>query len=217
MTIFDLPALLEDEALRLARETVSQHPVLAEIYDDETLREIIRRRRADDNRLLLRLVQPNDAGCRDFWSLIATDLTFLKPEGAIAVFRSKLRRHESYYLTESQTELWIAAWLKRNGIPVRLEPPTVGARVADISADTNPATIWEIKSLRDIEDVRTKDAIERDVQRRLRTLKQPYVLSVDAYPEQLADVPQRLRRSSENFGGTLKETVSFRARSVWKG
>jgi len=66
MTIFDLPLLSENDAFRLAHETVSQHPVLTDIYDDEALQEIIRRRGADDNRLLLRLVQPTDPGCRDF-------------------------------------------------------------------------------------------------------------------------------------------------------
>ncbi len=60
-------------------------------------------------------------------------------------------------------------------------------------ARTCPVTIWEIKSFRDIEDVRTKDAIKRDVQGRLRKLKQPYILGVDEYPEHLADVPRTIR------------------------
>ncbi len=41
MTIFDLPLLSENDAFRLAHETVSQHPVLTDIYDDEALQEII--------------------------------------------------------------------------------------------------------------------------------------------------------------------------------
>lgn len=192
MTIFDLPALEPAEALILTRATIVAHPPLERIYDEPFIANLIRRRGAYDNVLLLRLVQPDDEINTTYWDELTADLTTLEAEGSFEAFQPKLRQHEGPALERARTELCFAAWLKREGVGITLEPQ-VGARRCEFVAETTPRTWWEIKSLLDLPDLQGDDAVQTDAHRRLRTIDQPYVLSLQKFALTLAQVPKAVK------------------------
>jgi hypothetical protein len=208
MTIFDLPALDPADALALVRETLAIHPVLTRFYDDDLIGELIRRRAAYDNTLLLQLVRPDDELNTEYWNEVVEDLLVLEADGGFDAFRAKFRERDSPSLDSVRTELFFAAWLKRNGIDLVLEPP-VGQRRCEFVAETTPQTWWEIKTPLDLEELRLDGAVQMDVQRRLRSIEQPYVLSLRRHDLPLLRVAgavkaiKRDMRAHHLAGGTL--------------
>jgi len=192
MTIFDLPTLDPAGALIRARATLVAHPSLERIYDEPFIANLIRRRTAYDNLLLLRLVQPNDEMNMMYWNEVTADLLTLESEGSFEAFRAKLRRHEGPAMESARTELWFAAWLKRGGVDIVLEPH-VGARQCEFMAQTAPRTWWEIKSPLDLLNLRGDAAVQTDVQRRLRVIDQPYVLGLEKFALTLMEVPKAVK------------------------
>ena len=187
MTIFDLPALDPTEALELVRMTLAAHPLLSRFYDDEFIEKLIRRRAAYDNTLLPRLVRPNDELDVAYWNEVVDDLLVLEADGGFDAFRAKFRERDGPSLDSARTELFFAAWLKRNGIDLVLEPP-VGQRRCEFVAETAPRTWWEIKTPLDLEELRLDAAVQMDVHRRLRYIEQPYILSLRSYDLTLQQV-----------------------------
>lgn len=193
LTIWDLEDLDADDAFACAKATIAKFPILPRIYDDEFLRDLIRRRATIvDNRLLLMLVQPDDDAAIGMWQEITADLLLLEPEGSVAAFGKKLKQHTSAEIEATWTEIALPAWFKRNGTTVVLEP-AVGKKRPDFGAGTEPPTTWEIKSLQDIEDVQTVNAIERDVQGRLRKARQPYILATSGLPKKREHVASAVK------------------------
>ena len=198
-TIWDLEDLDADYAFSSAKATISKFPILARIYDDEFLRKLISRRATIvDNRLLLMLVQPEDDVALRMWAEITGDLILLEPEGSIEAFRDKLRRYTSAEVEATWTEIALPAWFKRNGTAIVLEP-VVGEKRPDFRPSTEPPTTWEIKSLQDIDDVQTVDAIQHDVQGRLRKASQPYILTTTGLPVKREHVASAVRKVVTNL------------------
>jgi hypothetical protein len=159
LTIWDLEDLDADDAFARAKATLAKFPILERVYDDGFLRDLISRRATlVDNRLLLMLVQPEDDVALSMWQEITNDLMLLAPEGAIAAFGDKLKHHTSAEVEATWTEIALPAWFMRNGTAVVLEP-AVGDKRPDFRPSTEPPTTWEIKSLQDIDDVQTVDAV----------------------------------------------------------
>lgn len=194
LTIWDLEDLDGDDAFCRAKATIAKFPILARIYDDAFLRDLISRRATIvDNRLLFMLVQPEDDVALGMWTSITDDLSLLEPEGSIEAFADKLRRHTAAEVEATWTEIALPAWFKRNGVAVELEP-AVGEKRPDFAANTEPPTTWEIKSLQDIDDVQTIDAIQHDVQGRLRKASQPYILSTTGLPKKREHVASAVKK-----------------------
>ena len=196
MTIFDLPTLNPENALALAQATIQAHPILAQIYDDAFLVNLIRRRAAYDNLLLLRLVEPDDEMSAAYWDEIAGELQLLEPEGSVDAFRAKLRKHDGPSMDSARTELFFAALMKQLGARIVLEPE-VGTRRCEFMAETTLQTWWEIKTPLDLPELQRDAAVQSEVQRRLRSIDQPYVLSLRAAnltPQQVPDAFKQLKR-----------------------
>jgi hypothetical protein len=201
LTIFDLPTLDPNEALVLVRATIDAHPLLARLYDEAFIANLIRRRAAYDNTLLLRLVRPSAELHSAYWDEVTDDLAVLEAEGAFDAFRAKLRERDGPSLDSARTELFFAAWLKRNGVDVVLEPP-VGQRRCEFVTRTTPLTWWEIKTPLDLAELRLEAAVQMDVHRRLRTIEQPYVLSLrrcDLTLERIAAAVKAIKRDIRSF------------------
>ncbi len=192
MTIFDLPTLDPTDALTQVQATLAAHPLLARIYDNDFIAALIRRRAAHDNTLLLRLVQPRDEMNVEYWNEVVDDLVALDAVGGFDAFRAKFRKLDGPSLDSARTELFFAAWLKHNGVDLVLEPP-VGQRHCEFVAETKPQTWWEIKTPLDIEELRSDAAVQLDVQRRLRSVKEPYVLNLRRYDLTLQRVPAAVK------------------------
>lgn len=126
----------------------------------------------------LRLVQPDDELNCEYWTQLTGDLLTLESEGSFDAFRAKLREHDGPSMESARTELMFAAWLKRQGVTIALEPQ-VGTRKCEFVASTTPKTWWEIKSPLDLTDLQRDAAVQDEVQRRLRRIDQPYVLTLD--------------------------------------
>jgi hypothetical protein len=187
LTIFDVPRLEEDDAWLRVRATLAAHPLLEHVYDEPFLGDQIRRRATSDGVLLLWLAQPDDEMAVAFWNAVVEDLSLLEPEGAVRVFRSKMRKDAVADFESWRTELSLAARLKRDGVGIVLEPP-VGNGTADIMTRTVPEAYWEIKSPLDLGDLREDAAVQLDVQRRFRRIDEPYVLDLVSFDLARADV-----------------------------
>jgi hypothetical protein len=199
MVIHDLPTLRGDEALSLARETVRRHPGLEAIFDDAVLADLVARRGATDNALLLRLVQPGSEVTDDFWVETLTNLRVLGP-AATAHFRPKMRQHGPGEIVSWQTELWFAATLRRAGVPLTLEP-SVGARRAEFVTETDPPVHWEIKSPADRAELRTEDQVLEEISRRFHRIPEPYWLELRKAPT----TPQEVVRAAKGARAQLAD------------
>jgi hypothetical protein len=199
MTIFDLPTLNPENALTLAHETIQAHPILAQIYDDAFLVNLIRRRAAYDNLLLL--LEPDDEMSVAYWDEIAGELQLLEAEGSIGAFHAKLRKHDGPSMDSARTELYFAALMKQLGARIVLEPQ-VGTRRCEFMAETRLQTWWEIKTPLDLPELQQDAAVQSDVQRRLRSIDQPYVLSLRAAnltPQQVPGAVKQLKRELYSY------------------
>jgi hypothetical protein len=208
MRVHDVPKLTEDEAWSRVRATLARHPSLQRVYDDAILAKLIRRRASTTNHLLLWLVlDPDDQFGLPFWTGVVDDLAVLEPFGAFEKFRDKMRLEEKDQLTSWRTELWFGAWIVRNGVSITLEP-AVGEKHPEFVTDTTPPTWWEIKSPLELDAQRTESAIYADVQRRLRSIPEPYYLHIVSAKIALADVPQAVRAIRAQI------TAHFQAKDV---
>ena len=176
MTIYDLPLLDERTAFALVQQTLGKHPQLLDIFPETFLHDLVPRRHTLDNFLLLLLVQPDDPYATAVFSTIVADLETLKAEAAYEHFRDKFHKHEQFDFMATVSELGLAAFVKRLGISVDLEPPTNQGIDCDFRAGTQPVTYWEIKAVRDLDFVRADERVYLEVQRSLRRIPQPLVL-----------------------------------------
>lgn len=179
MDIFELADLDEATAYALIEKTWQRFPQLRQFYDDDFIRRLIPRRHNLDNFLLLMLVQPDEEFSRTFWEAIIVDLDLLVDEGAWGIFKPKFRHHEHFDLESARSELSLAAWTKRLGFSIALEPTVNNRRVCEFAASTVPVTWWEVKSLRDLDFVEENERVQLEVQHRLRYIRQPYILTIE--------------------------------------
>jgi len=127
--------------------------------------------------LLLLLVRDSDPWASKILADIVRDLETLKAENAYSSFKPKLRMKERFDFGAGRTELAIAAWLRRRGYKITLEPNSTGTRVCEFLAATEPPTWWEIKAVRDTRFVEESDRIQEAISWRLRRIPEPYVLT----------------------------------------
>lgn len=206
MTIYDLPSLDPDKALASIRRTLELYPILKEIYDDDCIMELVRERSNTKNSLLLRLVQPDEPAARAFWAPIAADLEILRDEGSVEVFRHKLRSRELHPSESAKSELNLAAWVKRRGVVVQLEPETNPPKNCDFSARTDPQAWWEIKTLADTQGPRSDDRVAHEVMPRLRRFPEPYVLSVQFQALRLEKVHDAVKEIKRQLSALHQES-----------
>ena len=179
MNIFDLAEVDEATAYRLVNETLAAFPDLRNLYEDDFVKKLAKRRRNYDNFLLLMLVRVDDESAAKFWTTTLDDLAVLAPRGSRQIFYSKFRKRGYFDIQSAKSELTLAAWMERKGFPVVLEPLVNGLRGCDFMAETQPRTWWEIKSPGDLRIVKENERIELEVQGGLRRIQQPYVLALD--------------------------------------
>lgn len=191
LAIDDVAALSSEHAAALVKRTLGQHPLLQQVYDDEFVQNLIRKRLNGDNSLLFRLVIPEDPLGHALWTTIVDEIDELGGD-ALEAFRDKMRRAGYEAIESWRTELWFAAWVKRMGVTVDLEP-TVGDGKAEFRAGTHPETWWEIKTPLDLASVRGDIAVEEDIRKRLRSIPERYSLTLEAYDIALIDVPAAVR------------------------
>ena len=193
MTIYDVAKLSAEEAWQRVRLTIARYPTLQRIYDEAKLADLIRRRQAVTNHLLFWLALPAEDGRSvGFWSSVIADLEVLEAQGSFKKFRDQMQHEEKERLTSWRTELWIAAWLKRNGISLTFEPAVVGKR-PELVTDTRPKTWWEVKTPLELQEQRAEESAIREAQRRLREIPEPFVLHIVRAKLAAADVPRAIK------------------------
>ncbi len=197
--------------------TLHRHPNLKEVYPPDRVEALIARRRDLSNYLLLLLANPGNHVAAKFWSEVAADLDLLEPEGAFSHYGTKFQVLDYPSLEVAKTELEVAAWMRRRGHVIELEPIIPGTeRRGEFVARLSSTTWWEIKSVQDIEPVRVADRAYSEIVKRLRKIPEPYALSVEQgniRPEDAHRATNYIRRKIRSFhnsgGGALP--ISFNA------
>lgn len=179
ISVYEIPTISVQEASERCRATLARFPALCRLYDDAFLSRLVRKRQMD-NYLLWLLVQDPGEYADSFWVAVIDGLALLAPEGSWEAFTSKFRHRHNLELQSARSELELTAWMKRRGPAVQIEPPTRSGRTCDFSAETNPFTWWEIKTVQDADFLVTDELIAREVQLRIRDIDQPYVLIMEA-------------------------------------
>lgn len=177
MTIFDVPGLGTACAYAEVQRTLSKHHRLRDIYDDEFIQRLVRRRRGQ-NYLLFMLVQPENEVTDHYWASVVADLVSLEGDHSFQRFKPKLRARDCETLEAGRSELALAARLKQLGYDIELEAPTRNGRDCDFVASTEPATCWEIKAVLDLDSVVQDAQSSFEIQTRLRRIDEPYILSI---------------------------------------
>lgn len=181
INIYDL-AFMGDAPVRARVEkTLALYPELRRIYAPEFLSRLIPDRRNMDNHLLLLLTDVEDPFPRQFWVEVQADLLILQDSLAFDVFKPKLSQTGRIAIQTAKTELELAAWIRRKGYRITLEPlnPHTGRR-CEFTAESAPPTTWEVKSILDQRLHRQREKISAEVSKHLRYIDEPFVLHVDA-------------------------------------
>jgi hypothetical protein len=178
ISIYDIATIGEAEATERFRTTLARFSALCRLYDDAFLSRLVRKRQTD-NYLLWLLIQNPGEYADSLWATVIDDLDLLGPEGSSDAFKAKFRHRERLELQSARSELGLTAWMKRRGPAVQIEPPTRSGRICDLSAETDPFTWWEIKTVQDADFLVTDELIAREVQLRLRHIDHPYVLIME--------------------------------------
>ncbi len=168
-------------------------PALNRIYDVSFL-ATVSQEPGLDNHLLWLLAQPGGEYATDYWRSLLDDLDLLEPEGAWHGFSDKLHNLGKEDFEGARSEIALAAWMKRRGVTVALEPLTRGERNCDFSAATNPRTWWEVKSIRDLDAFFNNEVVARQVHARLRRINEPYILSLLPSTLHKKDVARALKQ-----------------------
>jgi hypothetical protein len=162
-----------------------------------------------DNYLLWLLLQDPGEYADSFWSAVIDGLTLLEREGSWEAFTPKFRHRERLDLHTAHSELELTAWMKRRSPAVQIEPHTRSGRTCDFSAETNPFTWWEIKTIQDADFLVTDELIAREAELRIRHIDQPYILTMEPSSVERNEVAvaiKNLRRQLADYhtaGGSL--------------
>src|SRR3990170_2297562 len=194
INIYDL-AIMDDAAVRYRVEKMlNRYPALIRIYDIQFVDELIPDRRNLDNHLLLLLADTEDDFAVRFWDEVSADLAALEDAGAFGVFGLKLHQTGRIEVQSAKTELELAAWMRRKGYPVTLEPlnPETGRR-CEFAVESVPPTSWEVKSVLDQQTVREQERVRTEVAKHLRYIDEPYILDIDVEGLTLRDVQAAVR------------------------
>lgn len=177
--IFDLPDKSEDELMELICETLDEFPILREIYDEDFLIGLIRKRFNLDNYLLL-LLSSKMSFAHSTWKSIAENLQILKDCNAVLKFKNKLRILDKLSIEAVKTELEFPAHYKRKGYSVKIEPKISSTgNNPDFSVLFEREPIFfEIKSLSEGKALSRYENLEKKIRSRLRRLDQLFVISI---------------------------------------
>ncbi len=220
INIYDL-AIMDDVSVRARVEkTLAQHPSLRRLYSPQFLDSLVPDRQNLDNHLLLLLADTVDSFATGFWTDISNDLAVLEDVRAFEVFTPKLRQRDRIGIQSAKTELELAAWMRRKGHPIELEPlnPETGRR-CEFAAESAPPTSWEVKSVLDQGTIREQEKIRTEVAKRLRYIDDPYLLNVDIQGLRLQDVHEAVSSVLERIrkfhrGGAQPIPISFESHGL---
>jgi len=194
LTIYDLPSLSAEETRERIEATLARFPLLRELYGGSYIDELVRGRSDTRNSLLFRLVVPGEEASDAFWQVIVEDLSLLDEENATNLFRPKLRGRTLHELEGAKSELSLAAWAKRAGFAVTLEPVTNAPKKCEMSLETAPKTWWELKTPDDVKGPREDDRVGHEVMRFFKRIPEPYVLSAKWQRIKIDEVNAAIKR-----------------------
>jgi hypothetical protein len=162
------------------RTTLRRFPQLQRFYDDAFLVKLCNRA-TEKNYLLWLLSQLEGDQYPDrFWRAVTADLDLLASEGAWRRFSGPLRRTTYEDIQQARTELDLAARLRRTGARIEFDPGLENGRCSEFCASTIPQTWWEVKQVLDEEKVRHTRAVIDELQRQLRSIREPYAIHIEA-------------------------------------
>jgi hypothetical protein len=125
MRIFEMNEKEDDELLTEINVTLSNFPILMEIYDEDFCLNLIKKK-TDCNNYLLWLLASRTDYAKTTWESISKCLELLKDADSISHFRDKLRHMKEMVFHSYQTELELAGYYKEKGYDVELEPQISG-------------------------------------------------------------------------------------------
>ncbi len=121
MQIFEMNEKDDDELLAEINVTLSNFPMLTEIYDEDFCLNLIKKKIDCTNYLLWLLASRTDYA-KITWESISKYLKLLEEPDSISHFRDKLRNMKEMVFHSYQTELELAGYYRERGYDVELEP-----------------------------------------------------------------------------------------------
>lgn len=183
MNIFELKDTEEESLWTLARESCKTFPSLMQIYDEEFLKLLIKRRFNFNNYLLWLLVSRDDFAVKTLSDISEFAVTLGKDD-FVSHFKDKLRSPIESVFNNYLTELEFAAYYKNRGYSVELEPKNGDSEKHPdfkIVRDTFQV-FFEVKNIF-WEEMMEMNKIETLLQGELSRVKQKYVFSIHYSPK----------------------------------
>lgn len=182
VNIFELKEMEEDELLELAHQTIALFPVLKEIYNEDFLKDLARRRHHFDNYLLWLLVSKQPFTYLT-WQIVANCLKSLEDSDGISHFKAKLRSRTDRVFRSYQTELEYAAYYKAKGYDIKLEPKIPNTeKIPEFKIESPEIRVFfEIKSIF-WEEIIEEEKLETQIQGAIGKIDLPYVFNIRHTP-----------------------------------
>ena len=111
----------DDTLLRIVEDRFSNFPYIRELYTDDDITKIVKRKRSLDNELLATLVLDSPVYFQ-LLSNINENLETLYPDGVITAFKPKFQQWDLNSFRSTDVELYFAAVFKKFGYDIQFEP-----------------------------------------------------------------------------------------------
>lgn len=175
--IIEITRADEEELLARAKQRIGNLPILKEIYDENFLSKVVRRKKGYDNLLLFWFVTDNPVAISWFQE-IEENLKILQPENA-QKFEEKLRQWDTKSLESAIAEIEFVAEYKRQGFQIEIEPTLPNGKKGEFCVSKDSLKIFfEVKNIfpqRNHED----ELIINELEDRYSRLDTPFVIGFD--------------------------------------
>lgn len=175
---FDIVNISDDDLFNKAKERVRLFSMLNDIYDDDTIHNIIKHKYDFDNLLLFYLVSDYDDNYT-FLNRLNKYLGYLSPEDCMKIYTEKLRQYRTGALESFTTELEFAYEYKKRGYEILFEPTLPNNKKGEFFICKNEEKIFFEVKHRYSKYAKERDDVLNELQLRLDGMEQPFVLSID--------------------------------------
>lgn len=181
-SIYDLKEKDDEELLSEIVVTLSNFPILKEIYDEGFCLNLVKKRFHYDNYLLWLLVSRSPFATLT-WESINRCLNLLKDADSIPHFRDKLRHKNNIVFHSYQTELELAGYYKERSYEVELEPPISKTnKNPDFRVEKDEIRVFfEVGNLF-IEELIEMEKLDTQIHGRFGNIKEHFVFSISYKP-----------------------------------
>ena len=203
----------DDTLLRIVEDRFSNFPYIRELYTDDDITKIVKRKRSLDNELLATLVLDSPVYFQ-LLSNINENLETLYPDGVITAFKPKFQQWDLNSFRSTDVELYFAAVFKKFGYDIQFEPKLPNNQKSEFLAKKGNITCFVEEKTIHREKTAKERWISAELVDKLENINEPFALSLEitvhVEKNDVEDIVKYIRKQfREDQGNAESFTFSY--------